>query len=64
MTARERQLWTQFVRRREQRKNGKRAKKRRTRKAELSPAELEAGLDDLVREAQERLGARPGCATG
>jgi hypothetical protein len=63
MTARERQLWTQFVRRREQRKNGKRAKKRRTRKAELSPAELEAGLDDLVREAQERLGARPGSAT-
>lgn len=66
MSDRERQLWTKFVREHEQRKDGKRAKKRRTRKAGLSPAELEAALDDLTREVQERLArleAQPGCAT-
>jgi hypothetical protein len=48
---RERQLWTKFVRERGQRKDGKRAKKRRTRKAGLPPA---AELDDLTREAETR----------
>jgi hypothetical protein len=63
MSDRERQLWTEFVRKREQRKDGKRAKKPRTRKGVSSPAELEAALDDLVREAQARQAARPGSAT-
>jgi hypothetical protein len=41
-------VWTEFVRERGQRKDDKRAKKPR------SPAELEAALDDLVREAESR----------
>jgi hypothetical protein len=46
------------VRKREQRKDGKRAKKPRTRKGVSSPAELEAALDDLTKETM-RCGLRP-----
>jgi len=64
MSGRERQLWTEFVCKREERRDGKRVSQKRLRKGELSPAEREAALDDLTREAQERLGAPPGCAAG
>jgi hypothetical protein len=63
MSGRERQLWTEFVRKREQRRDGKRASQKRLRKGELSPAEREAALEDLVREAQERQAARLGFVT-
>jgi hypothetical protein len=45
MSDRERQLWTEFVRKREERKDGKPARKRRARKPQPTPAELEAALD-------------------
>jgi hypothetical protein len=42
MSSRERQLWTEFVRQREERKADKPARKRRVKKPEPTPAELEA----------------------
>src|SRR5262249_14748841 len=42
MSSRERQLWTEFVRKREGRKDEKPARKRRVKKPQLTPAELEA----------------------
>ena len=51
MSSRERQLWTEFVRKREGRKDEKPARKRRAKKPQPTPAELEAALDDLTREA-------------
>ena len=52
MSSRERQLWTEFVRKREERKDDKPARKRRAKKRpEPTPAELEAALDDLTTEA-------------
>ena len=54
MNDRERQLWTEYVRQLEARKNAKLARKRHTTKPEPTQAELEAALDDLVREAQNR----------
>ena len=55
MRDRERQLWTELVRKREERKDDKPARKRRPRKQPLfSPAELEAALDDLTAEAESR----------
>ena len=54
MSSRERQLWTEFVRKREGRKDEKPARKRRPRKSEPRPAELEAALDSLVTEAERR----------
>ena len=52
MSGRERQLWTEFVRKREGRKDDKPARKRRPRKSEPTPAELEAALDNLVKESK------------
>jgi hypothetical protein len=46
----ERQLWTDFVRKREQR--DKPARKRRPKHLGPTPAELEAALDDLAAEAE------------
>jgi hypothetical protein len=51
MSGRERQLWTEFVREREEREDEKQARKRRAKKPQPTPAELEAALDDLTREA-------------
>jgi hypothetical protein len=52
MSSRERQLWTEFVRKREGCKDDKPARKRRAKKRpEPTPAELEAALDDLTTEA-------------
>ena len=51
MSSRERQLWTEFVRKREARKDDKPARRRRAKKPEPTPAELEAVLDDLTTEA-------------
>ena len=52
MRDRERQLWTEFVRQREERNDEKQTRKRRTKKGpEPTPAELEAALDDLTTEA-------------
>jgi hypothetical protein len=52
MSSRERQLWTEFVRKREGRKDEKQARKRRAKKRpEPTPAELEAALYDLTKEA-------------
>ena len=51
MRSRGRQLWTEFARQREERKDDKPVKKRRAKKPQPTPAELEAALDDLTREA-------------
>jgi hypothetical protein len=52
MRDRERQLWTEFVRQREERNDEKQTRKRRAKKGpEPTPAELEAALDDLTTEA-------------
>jgi hypothetical protein len=51
MSSRERQLWTEFVRKREGCKDDKPARKRRAKKPQPTPAELEAALDDLTTEA-------------
>ena len=53
MSSRERQLWTEFVRKREGRKDEKPARKRRAKKPQPTPAELEAALNDLTREATQ-----------
>ena len=53
MSGRERQLWTEFVCRREERKDEKQARKRRAKKPQPTPVELEAVLDDLTREATQ-----------
>jgi len=53
MSSRERQLWTEFVRKREGRKDEKPARKRRAKKSQPTPAELEAALDDLVGSVKE-----------
>jgi hypothetical protein len=50
MSGRERQLWTEFVRKREERRDEKQARKRRAKKPQPTPAELEAALDDLTNE--------------
>jgi len=49
MSGRERQLWTEFVRKREERKDEKQARKRRAKKPQPTPAEL----DDLVGSVKE-----------
>jgi hypothetical protein len=56
MRNRERQLWTELVRKREERKNKKPVRKRRPKKPEPSQAERDAALDDLtgVAPAPER----------
>ena len=50
----QRKAWTEYIekRKREARKNAKPARKRRARKPEPTPQELEATLDDLVSEAR------------
>jgi hypothetical protein len=50
MSGRERQLWTEFVRKREERKGEKQARKRRAKKPQPTPVGLEAALDDLTNE--------------
>ena len=57
MSSRERQLWTEFVRKREGRKDEKPARKRRAKKPQPTPAELERALDSLVTEAERRTAA-------
>ena len=52
MSSRERQQRTEFDRKREARKDEKPARKRRAKKPQPTPAELEAALDDLVRESK------------
>jgi len=52
---RERRAWTEFV---EKRESEKKAKKPRAKKPEIPQPELEAGLDDLTSEAEQRR-ARP-----
>ena len=56
MRDRERQLWTEYVRQLE-RKNEKPARKRRAKKPQPTPAELEQALDSLVTEAERRTAA-------
>ena len=50
MSSRELQLWTEFVRKREERRDEKPARKRRAKRSEPTPAELEAALDGLTNE--------------
>jgi len=52
-SSRERRLWSEFVCQREERKNEKPVRKRRSTKPRPTPAELEAALDDLTREASQ-----------
>jgi hypothetical protein len=53
MSSRERQLWTEFVRKREERKGDKPARKR-SKTPQPTPTELdEAALDDLVDSVKE-----------
>ena len=61
MKARERQQWTEYVRRMEAK--GKKPRKPRAKKpSPVAPAELEAGLDDLAREMELRRSATKTCA--
>jgi hypothetical protein len=55
MSGRKRQLWAEFVRKREERKDEKPARKRRSKQPQPTPAEL----DDLTKEAEGRREARP-----
>jgi hypothetical protein len=57
MSSRERQLWTEYVRQREAPKDDKPARKRRAKKPQPTPAELEQALDSLVTEAEQRAAA-------
>ena len=57
MNDHERRLWTEYVRQLEARKNAKPARKRRARKPEPTPQELEQVLDDLVSEAESKTNA-------
>jgi hypothetical protein len=57
MSGRERQLWTEFVRKRDERKDEKPARKRRAKEPQPTPAELEAALDDFTNE-EPRSGVR------
>ena len=52
----QRKAWTEYIekREREARKNAKPARKRRARKPEPTPQELEAALHDLTSEAEQR----------
>jgi hypothetical protein len=50
MSSRERQPWVEFVRKCEERKDEKQARKRRAEEPQPTPAELEAALDDLTNE--------------
>ena len=52
MSSRERQLWTEFVRKREGCKDEKPARKGRSKKPQPTPAEFEQALDSLVTEAE------------
>jgi len=54
MRNRERQQWTEYVRRLEERKDKKPRKPRAKKKPEASQAELDAALDDLTGAAPER----------
>jgi hypothetical protein len=60
MNSRERQIWTEFVRKREECKSEKRASKRRAKKPGPTPAELEAALDDLTKEEPQSDWRPPG----
>ena len=55
----QRKAWTEYIekREREARKNAKPARKRRARKPEPTPQELEQVLDDLVSEAESKTNA-------
>jgi hypothetical protein len=63
MRDRERQLWAEFVRKREERKDEKQARKRRAKKPQPTPAELDAALDDLVGSVKMLWGERRGYGT-
>jgi hypothetical protein len=54
MRDRERQQWTEYVRRMEAKKGKKPRAPRAKKPSGPSPAELEAALDDLTREAESR----------
>jgi len=57
---RERQLWTDYVRRIGERKEDKRGRRRRAKKkSEVPQAELEAALDDLTKDPP----SERGCST-
>ena len=65
MSGRERQLWTEFVCKREERKDEKPARKRRPKKSDPVQAELdEAVLDDLITEAERRTASSPAPGSG
>jgi hypothetical protein len=59
MSSRERQLWTEYVRNIEERKDENQARKRRAQKPQPTPAQMEAELDDLTTEAKQRAAQRP-----
>jgi hypothetical protein len=50
MRDRERQQWTEYVRRMEEKEDKKTRKLRAKKPPKVSPAEFEQALDDLVRE--------------
>ena len=54
MRDRERQQWTEYVRRMEAKKGKKPRAPRAKKQSGPSPAELEAALDDPTREAESR----------
>jgi hypothetical protein len=58
MSGRERQLWTEFVRKREERKDEKQARKQRAKKPQPTPAELEAALDMISPTSRDLVSGR------
>jgi hypothetical protein len=52
MSGRERQLWTEFVRKREERKDEKQARKRRAKKPQPTPAGVMTKLGLTLNEAK------------
>jgi hypothetical protein len=54
MNDRERQLWTEYVRQREARKDEKPVRKQHPKKPAPAPEELDAALDELTREGRRK----------
>jgi hypothetical protein len=58
--SRQRELWTRYIREREAKRPPKRQRAKKQRPTRFSAAEMEAELDDLVREAEQRQGLSSG----
>jgi hypothetical protein len=57
---RERELWTKYIQEREAKRHPKRPRPKKQRPTRFSAAEMEAELEDLTREAEQRQGQSSG----